>query len=136
MWKNSYGSLFSPHKLDGPPVRGEGPNVRAGGPDAQIDNGPNSVGTEHERPDELHAKELIFKFSPGADFRRLIEPDISTLEVGSDAWAIAQGWASVTPMCTSFDIPSLESDSIPKLLIAEEKEGDRFNGVRVLKMKL
>ena len=52
------------------------------------------------------AGRLSFRWAP--DMRGLIDPQLSTLPVGSDGWAIRQGWASVTPIRASFAEPSTE----------------------------
>lgn len=45
----------------------------------------------------------MFKFAP--DMAGLVSPVVSTLPLGSDAWAIHQGWVSVTPLRAGFGEP-------------------------------
>jgi len=37
--------------------------------------------------------------------KALIDPSVDSLPVGSDAWAIHQGWISVTPLRSTFGEP-------------------------------
>jgi tubulin--tyrosine ligase len=96
IWRNSYGRLF---KQVVPPSNSKqtlsvGP---AAEPNALVDN---YMTTENE----IATQGLQFKFSP--DMRGLINPALSTLPVGSDGWAIQQGWVSVTPLRASYAEPS------------------------------
>lgn len=80
MWRNSYGRLF---EVIEPEI------VQSAGPDA-LDSEPEP-------------QKLLFKFAP--DMKGLINPSLSSLPVGSDGWAICQGWVSVTPLRASFGEP-------------------------------
>lgn len=136
LWRSSYGALFVPHKQECLTGGEIDPEARTGGPDAHIDGRSISVGTNPGETEMQHAKELVFRFSPDANFRKLIEPEFSSLPVGSDAWAIAQGWTSVTPLRASFAEPDFGTCGISGLLVAEETDNDQVDGVRVLRMKL
>ncbi|PCH33616.1 sure-like protein [Wolfiporia cocos MD-104 SS10] len=108
IWRNSYGRLFKAHTsrdaaAAAPSVSSAGPDspsedprgTRAGTVDRQA--GPNDVGM------------LSFKFAP--DMTDLIQREPSTLPVGSDGWAIAKGWVSVTPIRASFAEPPVDWDN-------------------------
>lgn len=101
IWRNSYGRLFkqvaSPSKSKQTVTTVTGP---AAGPDALSNNG-NSTPTDEEK---IQSQHLAFKFAP--DMTELINPALSTLPVGSDGWAIQQGWVSVTPLRASYGEPS------------------------------
>jgi tubulin---tyrosine ligase len=59
-------------------------------------------------PDLSDAGGLVFKFSP--EVKNLIKPSLSSLQVGSDAWAIHNRSATVTPLRASYaEPPSSES---------------------------
>jgi len=95
MWRNSYGRLFK--KVYDPDLpEPQGTARSAAGPDHLI--GAGQVNVVQQRPTEL-----MFKFAP--DMASLISPDIGTLPLGSDAWAIHQGWVSVTPLRAGFGEP-------------------------------
>jgi tubulin--tyrosine ligase len=100
MWRNSYGRLFK--KEYGPDLPEPKETIRSAGPDSLIDN---SMTTQDDSPvtAQNRSTELMFKFAP--DMAGLITPTFSTLPVGSDAWAIHQGWASVTPLRAGFGEP-------------------------------
>lgn len=55
--------------------------------------------------------QLVFKFSPSMG--GLINPEMASLPVGSDGWAIAKGWVSVTPLRASFAEPAHEMGDTP-----------------------
>lgn len=98
MWRNSYGRLFRavPAPSDEP---GEDHALSGAGPDA-LTNEPTDVA----RPTTGDPRQLVFKFDP--DMRGLINTSLSDLPVGSDGWAIHQGWVSVTPLRASFAEPA------------------------------
>ncbi|EJD03904.1 sure-like protein [Fomitiporia mediterranea MF3/22] len=121
IWRNAYGRLFKPFTLE--PTGTEA--VPAGGPDAQLSSSnkgdpadryrseapqtdafPQAKSLSSKRtPGEIsHAPELVFKFAP--DMSGLIGPRIAA-PVGSDAWALERGYASVTPLRASFAEPPL-----------------------------
>ena len=99
MWRNSYGRLFETL-----------PNAEAAsllpmspaGPDSSLVpsqlNGGNATQTSPK-----HAGDLIFKFAPNID--GLINPLQCSLPIGSDGWAISEGYVSVTPLRASFAEP-------------------------------
>ncbi|TDL28463.1 sure-like protein [Rickenella mellea] len=96
IWRNSYARLF---KKSSP----SGVSAEPGGPDAHL--GKTIIDSSHGSTDNSRNIEgnLIFKFSP--EMTGLINPPHSSLPVGSDAWAFAKGWASVTPLRASFAEP-------------------------------
>lgn len=110
IWRNAYGRLFQEHEGE------QATSVRSpppGGPDAALDGnrrpgqppvsgGESNPGSEGTTETVDHASELVFKFAP--DMRGLIGPSASP-PVGTDAWAVENGMASVTPLCASFAEP-------------------------------
>jgi tubulin---tyrosine ligase len=92
MWRNSYGRLFK-STTD---VDRSGETVRTAGPDAQLITGADSEDPSSQKP-------LLFKFAP--DMFSLINPSTSEVPVGTDGWALKQGWASVTPLQACFGEP-------------------------------
>ncbi|KAG6885277.1 hypothetical protein C0993_003708 [Termitomyces sp. T159_Od127] len=95
MWRNSYGRLFERT------TNTSTPNGQA------VPVGPDAIGPAMKEVDPqttaLKYGELAFKFSP--DMTDLINPSVSSLPVGTDAWALHQGWISVTPLRASFEEP-------------------------------
>lgn len=89
LWKNSYGRLFKDIAHSG--AADTVTTVIAARPDA-TDEG------ILDKP-----QNLLFKFSP--DFSPIIAPDPSNIPVGSDAWALQNGYACITPLCASFAQP-------------------------------
>ncbi|KAG6851045.1 hypothetical protein H0H93_002937 [Arthromyces matolae] len=106
MWRNSYGRLFQRASAS---VAKSANSALAPGPDASGLTQSNTppVGT----PDS--AGELMFSFSP--DMTDLITPSFSSLPVGSDAWALHQGWVSVTPLRASFGEPDNDQEMDGKI---------------------
>lgn len=90
MWRNSYGRLFKRLTDRALPVGLDA----LGHPMQEADR---RITTAHDDG------ELAFKFSP--DMTDLITPSFSSLPVGTDAWALHQGWISVTPLRASFEEP-------------------------------
>lgn len=114
MWRSRYGKLFK--AIQEPSVaksEASSSDVQAGGPDASPSTSaqatgnwePSSASTSTSVGDSTKSKPLTFKFAPDSDFQKLISPPLESLPVGSDGWAIAQNWASVTPLCASFAEP-------------------------------
>ncbi|KAG6857582.1 hypothetical protein H0H87_000181 [Tephrocybe sp. NHM501043] len=99
MWRNSYGRLFK-STANTRTLNGQAP--LPAGPDALDITTPGNY-TDPIQTREQPA-ELSFKFSP--DMKDLITPSLSSLPVGSDGWAIYQGWVSVTPLRASFGEPA------------------------------
>ncbi|KAG5635098.1 hypothetical protein H0H81_012454 [Sphagnurus paluster] len=95
MWRNSYGRLFKRTSDKATPV--EPGQVRSAGSDALDVIIPSNGKALDDQ------EELSFKFSP--DMTGLITPSLSSLPVGSDGWAIYQGWVSVTPLRAAFGEP-------------------------------
>lgn len=104
IWRNSYARLFKPHTLVPP---GSVTPAPAGGPDATTERNSRPRQDNPEKsgldPQEVHsAPELVFTFAPNME--GLIGPNILA-PVGSDAWAVENGMASVTPLRASFAEP-------------------------------
>lgn len=103
MWRNSYGRLFKHHgnsKVTGPPA----------GPDA-LDTHEQGALEDAAAVVPTPGGSLVFKFSP--DMGGLINPAMADVPVGSDGWAIAKGWVSVTPLRACFAEPPHEHGSGP-----------------------
>jgi len=100
MWRNSYGQLFK--KVAGPDPREQRGTIGSVGPDPLLD-GSMTAQNDPSVVVQKRSMELIFKFEP--DIAGLITPTLDTLPLGSDAWAIHQGWVSVTPLRASFGEP-------------------------------
>ncbi|KAJ6604674.1 survival protein sure-like phosphatase/nucleotidase [Mycena vulgaris] len=100
MWRNSYGRLFKEVSGATPPINSQEPN--AAGPDALTTDPPSAEATVANSKGTL-----AFKFAPAMD--GLVHPDESSLPIGSDGWAIFKGWASVTPLRSSFAEPPSEA---------------------------
>ncbi|KAI0732371.1 survival protein sure-like phosphatase/nucleotidase, partial [Fomitopsis betulina] len=106
IWRNSYGRLFKAHKEERAAeaatqaMSAAGPDAPGDGQRAQSSGGINEV----VKPQDVGR--LSFSWAP--DMRGLIDPQLSTLPIGSDGWAIRQGWASVTPIRASFAEPFSE----------------------------
>jgi tubulin---tyrosine ligase len=101
MWRNSYGKLYKQVQATSDSLG----KVNPAGPDT-ITSRP--VKEKSDTP----AGNLVFKWSP--EMEGLIRPPVSSLEVGSDGWAIHKGCVSVTPLRASFAEPPhvLEDDSV------------------------
>ncbi|KAH8120382.1 sure-like protein [Phellopilus nigrolimitatus] len=151
IWRNAYGRLFQAHMLDSRSADTQ----PAGGPDAQLS--PQTGSTEirskqagtpsdplltstsaiHKAStpagQDGHAPELVFKFAP--DMSGLIGPRIGA-PIGSDAWAIEHGWASVTPMRASFAEPPISDvESSESVDVADPvADEDEMHGVRLFKL--
>lgn len=141
MWRNAYGRLFTPHKLVD--TKDPDPEMDPGGPDAPLSPGPENVdrspGTSWRVPSTgaatQHARELTFKFAP--EMRHIVNPELSTLPKGCDAWAIAHGWASVTPLRASFAEPAgpdPESVGTVDDAIGSDSSAGWDNGVKLFKL--
>jgi hypothetical protein len=104
MWRNSYGRLFKSLPSSEAAAKQGIPAAGTDSPNA----GPASekqVGTE--APPE-NVRSLVFKFAP--DMTGLITPSPASLPVGSDGWAMSQGYISVTPLRASFAEPSIRPE--------------------------
>lgn len=100
IWRNSYGRLF---KQVASPSKSK--QMVTTGPAAELDAlSDDGHSTPTENGDQVQPQRLAFKFAP--DMAGLINPVVSTLPVGSDGWAIQQGWVSVTPLRASYGEPS------------------------------
>jgi tubulin---tyrosine ligase len=100
MWRNSYGRLFK--KVHGPDLAEPKGTVMSAGPDPLIDGG-MTFQNDPSVVVQQRSMELMFKFAP--DMAGLITPTVSSLPLGSDAWAIHQGLVSVTPLRAGFGEP-------------------------------
>lgn len=100
LWRNSYGRLF---KADTPIQAAiEASSSSAAGPDS-LNEKPNATSAGDETTSSKDVGKLAFRFAP--DIGHLIYPLESSVAVGSDAWAVLKGWASVTPLRASFAEP-------------------------------
>ena len=88
LWRNSYGQLFK--------------NVSGsnGHPTVAVSPDPLTGQTQTSGPEE---GSLLFKWSPKIE--GIISPPLDSLPVGSDAWALHQGFICVTPLRASFGEP-------------------------------
>ncbi|KAF8337397.1 sure-like protein [Cantharellus anzutake] len=97
IWRNSYTSLFQPQDSE--------TSTMPAGPDARV-VAKNSSSSQ-EQNQVVSAPDLAFKFSP--QMSPLVDPPISSLPYGTDAWAVHHAKASVTPLRTSFAEPGSDS---------------------------
>jgi tubulin--tyrosine ligase len=95
MWRNGYGPLFKALPASEASERNQGDC----GSDTDL-SGPVIRSTDN-------LSSLAFKFSP--DMKNLINPSLSSLPIGSDAWGIHGGWATVTPLRATYAEPSCEA---------------------------
>lgn len=102
IWRNAYGRLFKAHEEERAAEEAV-EATSAAGPDAAGD-AQNAGINEVAKPQDTGR--LSFTWAP--DMKGLIDPQLSALPVGSDGWAIRQGWASVTPIRASFAEPLSE----------------------------
>jgi tubulin---tyrosine ligase len=98
IWRNGYGRLFENRPASELQERAPHPATETKTAD------PSEV--KSSASDE-HDDRLIFKFNP--DFKDLVEPENSTLPIGTDAWAIHNDLVSVTPLRASFAEPGAGS---------------------------
>lgn len=95
IWRNSYGRLFEQQVPSSDAIKqdipAEGPDSLAAGSSGQTSSPPVS-------------SPLVFKFSP--DMRDLVKPKV--IPEGTDAWAVHNDLASVTPLRASFAEPPAE----------------------------
>lgn len=133
MYRNTYGQLFKKHEQK---EESRETGVKPGGPDANIHAERGNEGSASRTDPLEHAKELVFSFSP-TNMQALINPPISSLPIGTDTWALALGWASVTPLRASFaETPGPASSmGFPEDELVDETAG-RAHGVKKLKLKL
>jgi tubulin---tyrosine ligase len=98
MWRKSYGQLFKAH------THNPGASRPPGGPDEPGAESPSpAAGTDAAQHD---VGRLVFKWGP--EIKGLITPNASSVPVGSDAWAINNGYVSVTPLRAGFAEPDKE----------------------------
>lgn len=103
MWRNSYGRLFKRHVHSNPATSRAGPD--------SLNSNAQGVLTNDNTPAVIVGEQLVFRFSPSME--GLINPDLPTVPVGSDGWAIGRGWASVTPLRACFAEPAHEMGETP-----------------------
>jgi len=133
LWQNSYGSLFRSYTLQPPPPAG-GPDATATtGSAAKKDSTPNldEYKPTKEQIESLKPTGLSFRFAP--NFKSIMNPGQDVVPVGTDAWALSRGWASVTPLHASFAEP--RSDP-PSLVGDDEAETVHQKAGETLKFKL
>jgi len=109
LWRNSYGRLFTEvsQKDQQNPIT---LNVPEAGPDSDISrNTDQDSSVPSENKLSAHCS-LSFKFAP--EFNGIVNPDFQNLPVGCDAWALAQGAASVTALAASFAEVAIEGLTI------------------------
>jgi len=103
MWRNSYGRLFSQQRSASlstatnqeiPAERPDSPNINS------LSLGDGRV-TSSKAP--LASSPLVFNFSP--DMQHLVKPQVSSLPENTDAWAVHNDLATVTPLRASFAEP-------------------------------
>ena len=95
IWRNSYGRLFKaiPQSVTDTSA-------------LTAPAGPHSPNVESARDTTSAANDrgtLSFRFAPS--MQPLLNPTPASLPIGTDAWAIHKGWASVTPIRASFAEP-------------------------------
>ncbi|TRM66341.1 survival protein sure-like phosphatase/nucleotidase [Schizophyllum amplum] len=100
LWRNSYSTLFKPVKVAPATANATATNIPAAGPDAPDVDPAELKG----KASNVYGQPLAFKWSPAME--GLIRPDPSTLPEGTDAWAIHNGYASVTPLRAAFAEPA------------------------------
>lgn len=95
LWRNSYGSLFE--SISGLKKSADR-TIMLASPDTSKESRVFAEVPEPKITTEF--RPLSFKWSP--DIEDLINPGNEILPVGSDGWAIYNGWASVTPLRAAF----------------------------------
>jgi hypothetical protein len=100
MWHSSYGRLFKPipSPVSVTQIQRHISTTSSDSLGADLTNieGPGARDSQEIK--------LVFEFAP--DITGLINPELSSLPVGTDGWANAKGWASVTPLRAVFAEPS------------------------------
>lgn len=107
LWRNSYGRLFSCIQQTSSSHGKETKAIVTGSPAA----GPDSdvlVQQLHETESSTITSSLVFKFAP--EFKGIINPDPIDLPEGCDAWALAKGAVSVSPLIACFAEGRIEFD--------------------------
>jgi tubulin--tyrosine ligase len=103
MASRKYGRLFVPQEQAKPESQAEA-DAEEGGPAAVAIHSPPPQ--QHNAP-TIRSTGTSFRFKP--DIGALIQPDMSTLEPGTDIWAIHQGIVSITPLKASFEPAAVHS---------------------------
>jgi len=99
LWRNVYGRLFENQPALTLQEQVPRPAIETKAED------PSEAKYSAEEAEEDHR--LIFTFNP--DFKDLVHPELSTLPIGTDAWAIHHDLVSVTPLRASFAEPGAGS---------------------------
>lgn len=101
IWRNSYGRLFKANSPREAAVAAA--NLSSAGPDSPSEDPAGSkTSAADKQVTPRDVAKLSFRWGP--DMSGIINP--ITSPIGSDGWAIAQGWVSVTPIRASFAEPS------------------------------
>jgi broad specificity polyphosphatase/5'/3'-nucleotidase SurE len=95
IWRNYYGRLFKNISAEHTQEQ-----LQSDATLAEVSGGAKTL-TDGPSPTEIG--NLLFKWAP--EMKDLITPSLSVLPVGSDGWAIYQGYVSVTPLRASFGEP-------------------------------
>lgn len=96
-WRNAYGRLFKDVSAEHLPRQTQS-NVIITSGERQGEARTTATG-----PSPAETGGLLFKWAP--DMKDLITPLPTSLPVGSDGWAIYQGYVSVTPLRASYGEP-------------------------------
>lgn len=100
IWRNSYARLFAAQPAESPTR--DAHHLPRAGPDApQARQAGPTHGQKDTDPEEVGG--LVFKWAP--EMSSLIKPDLGKIPVDSDAYAIHNGFVSVTPIRASFAEP-------------------------------
>lgn len=100
IWRNSYGRIFAAQPADAPAwdaLR----RPEAGSEVSQVRREGTASGKRE--PDLQEVGGLVFKWAP--DMKGLIKPTENTMVIDSDAYAIRNGFVSVTPIRATFAEP-------------------------------
>lgn len=97
IWRNTYGRLFKNVSAEHTPDQKRSDAIVTSGERQGV------ALTTASGPPPIETSDLLFKWAP--EMKSLIAPPSSLLPVGSDGWAIHQGYVSVTPLRASFGEP-------------------------------
>jgi tubulin---tyrosine ligase len=97
LWRNSYNRLFKSITTEGSRYSEAQEAVQSAEANSHMEKLPEGNSPIEE---QLKISPLTFKFAP--EFQSMINPDLSKLPEGCDAWALAKGAASVTALAASF----------------------------------
>lgn len=128
MWRNSYGRLFSQQR-SAVPSAANNQVIPAVGPDSLDVNLSSGDVKETSSKVPSASSPLVFKFAP--DMQHLVKPQISSLPENTDAWAVHNDLATVTPLRASFAEPPAEIS----MAFPDETPGQE-TGVRHWRLRL